>query len=387
MIKNLFRIGSVLVASLLSQVPMAMADEPVKSAALPTKVPSKERIVHIALTDVTAVAARKGWLQEELAKVNAKPNLVLVSGFGGSGIEASLLDRGDLHITQRMAYPALQHRANGLDAVVIWQGVDPPPRRAVTIVQAESEIKTVADLKGKTFGSSLIGCPYYASRESFLANGVDVDTEFAKGDIRFVNITGVGATSAFLAGRFDAYGTHPATATTAPLYLQKQVREIATAVPNGIYATAGGRALYFAMRPWAKENPDLVQAFLRAWDRTVKWLHENNGANLAEASAIASRELRVPKSVALFDLKDESRISHSWGQVSYQDAVDSIKKFQNWAISVKDPFYTKHRISDKEIEAFVDKRFFAGGAFFVDTSKPKDHASLEVQPQPAVVKR
>ena len=82
-----------------------------------------------------------------------------------------MLDRGDLHITVRMAYPALQHRANGLDAVVIWQGINPHPRRATTIVLADSSIKTVTDLKGKTFGSSLIGCPYYAGRESFKAQG------------------------------------------------------------------------------------------------------------------------------------------------------------------------------------------------------------------------
>jgi sulfonate transport system substrate-binding protein len=364
----------VVLASFLAatvSVAKASAEEPVKSAALPPNVPGNERIAHIGLVDVTAVAARKGWLQEEFAKHNAKADLVNVSSFGGSGIEASLLDRGDLHITQRMAYPALQHRANGLDAVVVWQGIDPHPRRAVTMVLADSDIKTVADLKGKKYGSSLIGCPYYASREAFLKQNVDVDTEFSQGDIRFVNITGVAAITAFLAGRFDAYGTHPATAATVPLYVQKQVREISTAEPGGVYVTAGGRQMYFAMRKWAEENPDLVQAFLVVWDRTVRWLYSDNGKHLEEAANIAARELRIPKS----------------GQTSYQEAVDSIKKFQNWAISVKDPFYTKHRLTDKEIEKFVDKRFFAGGAYFVDTSQKKAHASVETSSSSTLAKK
>jgi sulfonate transport system substrate-binding protein len=380
----------VVLASFLAatvSVAKASAEEPVKSAALPPNVPGNERIAHIGLVDVTAVAARKGWLQEEFAKHNAKADLVNVSSFGGSGIEASLLDRGDLHITQRMAYPALQHRANGLDAVVVWQGIDPHPRRAVTMVLADSDIKTVADLKGKKYGSSLIGCPYYASREAFLKQNVDVDTEFSQGDIRFVNITGVAAITAFLAGRFDAYGTHPATAATVPLYVQKQVREISTAEPGGVYVTAGGRQMYFAMRKWAEENPDLVQAFLVVWDRTVRWLYSDNGKHLEEAANIAARELRIPKSVALYDLKDESTISYTWGQTSYQEAVDSIKKFQNWAISVKDPFYTKHRLTDKEIEKFVDKRFFAGGAYFVDTSQKKAHASVETSSSSTLAKK
>jgi sulfonate transport system substrate-binding protein len=348
----------------------ASADEGVtKGTAVPPSIPSKTRVVHIALTDVTSVAAKKGWFAEEFAKYNAKPDMVLVSAYGGTGIEAALLDRGDLHITQRMAYPALQHRVNGLDAVIIWQGVNPHPRRATTIVLADSNINSIADLKGKSFGSSLVGCPYYASLEALRNQGVTVDTDFQKGDARFINITGAAATSAFLAGRFDASGIHPATSTTASLYIQKQVKELATAVPDGIYVTAGGRAQYFAMRKWAIENPDLVKAFLVVWDRTVRWLDSENGAHLSEAATIASRELRISKALALYGLKDESTISYSYGVTNYREAVDSIKKFQDYQISVKDPFYTKHHLTDKEIEAFVDRRFFAGGEYFVDSGK------------------
>jgi sulfonate transport system substrate-binding protein len=352
-----------------------------KTTALAPKVPAKERTAKIQLNEVTAIAAQKGWLREEYAKVNARVELVNVTSFGVSGVEASLLDRGDLHITSRMAYPALQHRANGLDAVVIWEGANPNPRRATTMVLADSNIKSVADLKGKTFGSSLIGCPYYAGREAIKAQGLDVDTEFQKGDIRFVNITGVGAVSAFLAGRIDAYGTHPAISSSAPLYIQNQVREITAAVPDGAYVTAGGRSMYFAMRKWSQENPDLVRAFLVAWDRTVRWLNSDNGAHWEEAAQIAARELREPKAVALYDLHDESTIVWSWGVTDYKDVVDSIERFQSWAISVKDPFYTKHHLSNQEVEAFVDKRFFAGGEYFVDTSKnPKNSAQATATP-------
>jgi sulfonate transport system substrate-binding protein len=359
---------------------VASAEEGVvKGTAVAPSIPSKTRVVHIGLTDVTSVAARKGWFAEEFAKYNAKPDMVLVTSYGATGIEAALLDRGDLHITQRMAYPALQHRVNGLDAVIIWQGVNPNPRRATTIVLADSNINSVADIKGKSFGSSLVGCPYYASLEALRNQGVTVDTDFQKGDARFINITGAAATSAFLAGRIDAYGTHPATSTTASLYIQKQVKEVSTAVPDGVYVTAGGRAEYFAMRKWAIENPDLVKAFLVVWDRTVRWLAADNGAHMAEAATIAARELRISKAVALYDLKDESTISWNFGVTSYQDVVDSIKKFQSYQIKVKDPFYTKNHLTDKEIEAFVDRRFFAGGEYFVDTSA-KGKGTAEVVP-------
>ena len=354
----------------LSAVPWARAAQtPVKSVPGPALLPDGTRVAHIALSDVTAVAGKKGWLQEEFSKVGAKADLILVSARGGSGVETSLLDRGELHITQRMAYPALQHRANGLDAVVVWQGVDPPPRRAVTLVLKDSPIQSLSELKDKTLGSSLVGCPYYASRETLLSQGLDVDTEFGAADVRFLNITGAAAVTAFLAGRFDAYGTHPAIQTTSPLILRGETREVSAAVPGGAYTTGGGRGMYFAMRKWSQDNPDLVKAFLLAWDRTVRWLKSDGGAHFPEAAAIAAKELRLPKNVALYDLKDESTLSFSWGQTDYRDAVDSIRKFQAWAIKNKDPFYTKHHLTDAEIESFVDKRFFAGGDYFVDTSE------------------
>jgi sulfonate transport system substrate-binding protein len=306
-------------------------------------------------------------------------NLTASSGGSGGGItalEVSLLERGGLHITSRMAYAALQQRANGLDAVVIWQGDNPNPRRAVIIVAEDSPIHSLRDLKGKSFGASLINCPYYAGREALRAEGLDVDTELEKGDIRFVNVTSSASTAAFLAGRIDAYGVHPGIPSIAQLYVQNRVREIATAVTNGVYVHAGGRAMYFAMRPWARENPELVRAFLKAWDRTVRWLNADHGSHFEEAAEIASRELREPKAVALYDLKDESRISWSWGQTNYADAVNSVKVFQDYAISIKDPFYTRHHLTDREIEEFIDRRFFAGGEYFVDTS---EHAATGSQ--------
>jgi sulfonate transport system substrate-binding protein len=270
----------------------------------------------------------------------------------------------------------LQHLANGLDAVLIWQSENAHPYRVTIPVLADSDIHSVGDLVGKKLGSSLIGCPYYASREAIKAQGHDLDTDFEKGDIRYVNISGAAGNSAFLAGRISALGVHPATSTAAPLYVQHQVRDIATALPDGAYVTGGGRTAYFAMRKWAVENPDLVKAFLLGYDRAMRWINSDNGAHWEEAAAIAARENREPKDVAMYDLRVNGTIAWTWGQVDYQNAVDSIKMFQKYAISIKDPFFTKHHLSDKEIEARVDKRFFAGGDYFVDTREhPEKHVA------------
>jgi len=363
-------LGVIVLLAAVMAAPSTRADEAAKTTGLAPNVPSNVRLAHIALSEVTAIAARKGWLQEEFAKYNAKVDLVSTSSYGTNGTTAALFDRGDLHIASSMMNGALQNRSNGLDVVFIWQSVNVVPRRAVTMVLADSPIQTAADLKGKTLGSSLTSCPYYAAVESLRTQGVSVDNEWQKGDMRYVNITSDAAsTSAFLSGRFEAGGWHPSG--KAALYIQNQVREIATAVPNGIYTTTAGRSAITVTRQWAKENPDLVKAFLTAWDRTVRWLYADHGAHLDEAAGIAARELRMSKAVELFKLKDESQTAYNWGVTDRKDAVAAIKKFWKYQIAFKDPFFTKNQLTDKEIDDLVDKRFYEGGEYFVDVGEKR----------------
>lgn len=359
----------------------ALADDGVtKTTVVAPNIPSKTRLVHIQLGDVTAIAARKGWLQEEFAKYNAKVDLVSTSSYGSSGTVAALYDRGDLHIGgPGMLNVSLEQRVQGLDIVMFWEGTNVHPRKSVVAVLPDSNIHSVADLKGQTLGGSRLGCTYYAATEALRAQGVTVDNDWHKGDMRYVNITGSGvAVSAFLAGRFQAWNLHPSSA--ASLYVQNQIREVIPALPGGLYVTAGGRGNFCGPRRWVNENPDLAKAYLVAWDRTVRWLYADHGAHLEEAATITARELRISKAIALFQLKDEGETAYNWGVTDYNDAVDSIKRNLKFQIDNGDPFFAKHPMTNKEIESFVDKRFFAGGEYFFDTSE-KRHTSASENPQ------
>jgi sulfonate transport system substrate-binding protein len=344
-----------------------------KSKPVAPQVTGTKRIVKIGNNEVVAIAAQKGWLQEELAKVNTTLQIVDISAFGSSGTTAALYDRGDLHIAQSMMNGALQNRAQGLDNIFIWQSVNVKPERAVTLVLKDGNLYKPEDLKGKTLASSLTSCPYYAGIESLRAKGVSVDNEWAKGDLRYINITNqASGMSALLSGRFDVAAWHPQSA--AALYVQGLVREVTQAVPGGIYTNGAGRSAYSTTKQFARDNPDIIKAFLTAWDRTVRWLYANKGANLNEAATITSRALRQTKSVALFNLKGAHETAYEYGVTDYWDAVNAIKRFWKYQIEYKDPFFTKHQIPDKEIEALVDKRFFAGGEYFVDVSEKRQVA-------------
>lgn len=80
------------------------------------------------------------------------------------------------------------------------------------------------------------------------------------------------------------------------------------------------------------------------------------------------------------------RVAYNWGITDHKVAVDAIKKFWKYQIQFKDPFFTKHQMTDAEIEAFVDRRFFAGGEYFVDVGEKPRFASLD-EPAPPVAGR
>jgi sulfonate transport system substrate-binding protein len=337
-----------------------------KGTGLPAALPSKQRVTKIGLNEWVAVAQKKGWLQEEFARQGATTEVVDIRAVGTPSVEAALFKRGDLHIAQRMAYPSLQHRANGFDLVVVWAGGNCNPRRATTIVLKRSSINSLDDLKDKSLGTNRMGCPYFATFEALKARHLELDSDLKKGDVRFVNVTGSPAVTTFLSGEIDALATHPAYYVIAPLYARGLVKEIAASVPDGEYVTGGGRALVLTLREYASQNPDLIQAYFRAYNRTRKWIVLEN--HYDEAAEIVADEYRVPKAVALYIIKDDSHIVLDAGQPSYDDEVNSLRHFLAWAVKNGDDFYSAKPLTDQQVNAFVDRRFFAGGEYYTDTT-------------------
>ena len=323
-----------------------------------------ERVAKLPLLEWTVVAAQKGWLQEEFSKYGATTELVDTARMGNTGVEAALLDRGDLHFAQRMQYPSLQHKLNGLDCVIVWQSGDAPPRRNVIAVLKDSPINTVEDLKGKHLSAGRISCPYFSAFEVLKKHGLEIDNDYKRGDVRFVNsISTAGQISGFLAGKFEALSIHPGANATTPLETQGLVKEISASLEGGYYVTGGGRTSYFAPREWANANPDLVKAFLTVYAESRRWILDHPD----EAANIIARELREPKHVALYDIKDDSSYAFVAGQPSYSDAVTAILRFEKWAIENGDDFLKKKSLTDQQVKSFVDKRFFEGGEYFVYT--------------------
>ncbi|MDR1817037.1 MAG: ABC transporter substrate-binding protein [Puniceicoccales bacterium] len=352
------------------------------SAPRPTGV---VREVRAGLNAWAVLAEQKGWFAEEFDKLGARVTLVDRRVVGNA--EAALFERGDLHIAERMAYPSLQHKANGFDFVIVWASGDCHPRRATTVVRADSPYKTLADLRGKRIGGHRLGCPYFATFEALRAAGLEWDTKLKKGDVRFVNITGAPAINALLAGEIDAYAAHPALPDVSALYKRGLVRDIETALPAGQYTGGGGRALVITTRRYADANPDLVRAYLRVYDRARRYIVE--GERYEEAADALAKAYRIPREIALFGIRDESSLSLNTGRANADEAVAGLHKFLAWAVAKGDDLFGTKPLTREQVNEFVDRRFFEGGEFYVATGG-KQHCSesspADYKFQPTVVK-
>lgn len=328
--------------------------------ALPAHAAKPPPVVNIPINTWTVVAARLGWLKDAYAKLGSNVTLVDPGTTALVGAEASLLDRGDLHFAFRMIYPALVHRANGLDARVVWLSTRSDGYKTPIFTLKDSPINSLEDLKGKSFASGRVGCGWTAPFEALLKAGAPLDTELKKGAVRYTNISSANANvSALLAGQIDATATHTAIPQWASGVTQGLYKVIARAPADGVYVNHAGRTALFALAEFAEAHPAHVRTFLEVRARTVAWIK----ANPDQAAAIVARDTRVPVYVARYSLFDAAGYDLLDGEPSYDAAVSSLKTFQAWYRQNGDDILAKHSLDDAALASFVDRRFFAGGAF------------------------
>ncbi len=332
------------------------------SAGSAFAAPSKKKLttVIVPLNSWTAIAAKKGWLAEEFGKLGLKSAVIDQGTSAVAGQEAALLARGEVHFASRMSYPALIHKTNGLDAVIIWQSGKSDIYRTPLVTLKESPIQTIADLKGKTYGGSRVGCGWSSPYEALRKAGLPLDTATKKGEVRFLNQgSSIATTSALLGGQIDFTATHIALNGWANLVTQGVIKVVGRSVEDGVYVNAAGRPAIFALREFAEAHPQVIQAFLRLRERTADWIRENPD----ESASIIARENRVPRYVAKFQITDASTFDFMPAETSWDAAVASIKAFQQWYKDNDDDILAKQSLTDAQIEAFVDRRFFKGGQY------------------------
>lgn len=320
--------------------------------------------INLQLQNWTAIADKKGFFAEEFGGLGiTKVNLIATGTAELLGAEAAAVGGGALAIAQRMIYPSLVHRANGVDAVIIWESQpSTKDRTPLLALSSNKEIDKIEDLEGKNFASSRISCYWSAPFEALTKAGLPLDSRLKQGKVRYQSIDNLGVvTSALLAGKIDATAAHLPPFTVATLWLGDKVKAVGHVPDDGVYAKGAGRVAYFARTDFAEKYPEVVRAFLVARDRTREWAF----ANPDEASRIIADSLRIPVEVARFQLLDKSQYEFMAGERDADAVRRSIKEFQDWYVANGDDILIDKQLDAEQIRTFVDARFFSGGQYSV----------------------
>lgn len=320
--------------------------------------------INLQLTPWTVVAQDKGFFKEEFDKIGTKKINLIASGAAELvGAESAAVNGGALAIAQRMIYPATVHRANGLDGVIIWASEPSNRYRAPILARADNDsIKSVADLDGKKFGSSRISCYWSSPFEILTKAGLPFDSREKEGRVRYTSIDNSAvAIASVLSGATDATTAHLAAGAFTGAWLSGKLKVVGRSPDDGVYVNNAGRVTYFARRDFVNKYPEVVKAFLAARERTREWAYDH----VDEAAEIVARDTRVPVEVAKFQITHAGEWEFMAGEPNADRARSAIKAFQAWYIANGDDILSERKLTDAQIDAFIDGRFFAGGNYSI----------------------
>lgn len=233
------------------------------------------QIGYQAASTIILLGKAKGYYDEEFAKegVKVKYNLFLagppmIEGLSGGRLD--LIHTGDM--------PPVSGRSAGIDLKVIANAGLDPAHNAV-LVAPNSAIKSAKDLKGKK-----IGVPVGSSAHHFLflllaKNGVKT------GDVQVVNLPAPELGNALETKNVDAVAVWDPITSNIELQGKGKVLADSTHVKRAVN-------VYLTRNDFGRENPKLVEAFIRATKRAIDFYKKNPKA--AQEAIAAESKFPLP---------------------------------------------------------------------------------------------
>jgi sulfonate transport system substrate-binding protein len=245
--------------------------------------------VHIANMGMAPlnVAKEKGWMEEEFAKLGAKVEWSthtagppVNEGIASKRIDLAVLGEGAV----------LGGANNNLDTKLISLASTGKKGVNYIIVPKGSDIKNASDLKGKQ-----IGVMSGTSHHVFLLKVLDT-VGLKQSDINIVNLSIADAQPAFQSGQLDAW------VSSDPLVKVEVDSNGAAIIASGETENIKSPTFYIARGEFAKEHPEVVEAFLKVIDKTNQFQQENYEEYIETAAKSGGTE---PRLVELFTVNAE----------------------------------------------------------------------------------
>ena len=257
-------------------------------ALLRAAEPLKELRLDYAYYSPSSLVIRKfGWLEEDFGKDGTSVKWVLSAG---SNRALEYLNSNSIDIGSSAGLAALLSKANGtpIKAPYIFSR----PEWTALVVRKDSNIRTLADLKGKKVAATKGTDPYLFLLRSLHTVGL------RRQDIEHVPLQHADGRAALEQGRVDAWaGLDPMMA--------------ASELTNGsklIYRNVAFNTYGFlnVREDFLTRQPEAVKRVIASYERARKWIV----ANPAEAARILSDEAKVSLEVALLQIKLRTDLSN-----------------------------------------------------------------------------
>ncbi|BAY34526.1 aliphatic sulfonates ABC transporter substrate-binding protein [Nostoc carneum NIES-2107] len=262
---GLFAISTPLTGSLL------------QSSQAQTRPGINTKVVNLAYQTSGDLVKIKGAVEPRLKALGISVNWIPFPA-GPQLLEAMNANRVDIGSVGET--PPIFAQAAGAQLVYIAGRKPSKGEGQAIIVQKDSPIKKVADLKGKRVVFQKGSSAHYLVLRALKEAGLKFS------DIQAVSLTPSEARDAFLQKKIDAWAVwDPALA-----YVQKNAG--ARTIRNSArISTQGG--FYVARRQFATENPEVVRVILEEIDKLGEWAEKNT----KEVAKILAPELRLEVSL------------------------------------------------------------------------------------------
>jgi len=226
------------------------------------------------------VAKQKKWLEEELAKVGAKPNLKWTSFSAGPPINESFA-AGQQDIGFLGDTPAIIGKSAGINTRIIAL-TSSGPRSLAVVVPTRSGIRSPRDLKGKKV--AVVKGSYAHHLLVLVLQKGGLTTR----DIEFINLSQADIATSILNGTIDA------AAIWEPLITKLESQGAVRVLADGTGLKKGALVI-IASSDFIARHRDQTKAILRAYQRGAAFIKSNPKA----AAQLIAKDVNLPTDLLL----------------------------------------------------------------------------------------
>lgn len=271
------------------------------------------------------VAYELGYLEEELAAVGAD---FTWTEFQSGPLVNEAVAAGEADLGYMADLPAIIAKSSGQEIEIV-SNVAYGEKGLAVLVTPDSDITSVADLKGKKVAYATGSYAQHLLALLLDQEGLTLD------DVESINLGAGDQPTALTTGEVDAI-------VIWEQYISKLTSEGSTVVLADGTGVKRGNMVTYAVSSYAEENPEVIEAYIRALDRADEYIESNP----EDAAAAIADDFGVEA-----DLMELILDNFTFTTELTQDDIDEIEKVKDFSLE------SGIISNDVDIDSFINTEY------------------------------